>query len=325
VFDREGRPLGPAATITSRALPVGGLAVSAGAKPEDGAAIAWVARDSGDPQVHIAHVDARGHRTSEVQLTTDKGDASDVALAWAGDGWLVAWVDTRGGNGDVYATKVDRDLQRIAREERITKAPGDAGDVALAVKGDTAWIAWSDPRESPQEGIADIYATTLHVRDAKRAGDEVLVLQTAAHSRSPKLMTTGDGALVAWIEDAPQGLDARGTSMLARLDGTGHVQGRAITLPLAGSGNPTALALAPDATGPRVFIARAAGDDVTIDAVGLRDDGSSDVAAWPLLGLDAPGSFEVALSASGDALFFDDVGSTAARHRVRRAVVAWRR
>ncbi|HTQ44314.1 MAG TPA: hypothetical protein VMI75_16250, partial [Polyangiaceae bacterium] len=322
-FDHDGQPTGPPASLTSRAISAGGVAVAAGGKLEDGAAVAWVGRDAGDPQVHVAHLDKRGRRTNEVQLTTAKGDASDVAIAWAGDGWLVAWVDTRDGNGEVYATKVDHDLQRTAREERITKAPGDAADVSLVVRDDTAWVAWTDPRESPTEGIGDIYVTTLHTRDAKRAGDEIRVLTTAAHSRSPRLALAGDGALVAWIEDPPTGVDAPGTAEIARLDATAHVLGAGQRLPLASSGSPATLVLESAGDGVRAFAARSSGQDVTIDAVALRGDGTAASPPWTLVDLDAPSSFDVALSVTGDAVFFDDIGAAPADHRIRRASVAW--
>ena len=323
-FDRQGRPVGATSLLTSRALPVGGIAIAPGGSAEDGALVAWVASDDGDPQVHLAHVDRRGKRTNEVQLTTAKGDASDVAVAWAGDGWLVAWVDARDGNGEVYATKVDRDLNRTAREERITKAPGDAGDVSLAVRGDTAWLAWSDPRESPREGLSDIYTTTLRTRDARRAGDEVRVLATAAHSRSPTIVATGDGAMLAWIEDSPTGLDAPAAAMVARLDAQGHVASKPVWIPMAGHGRATSLALVPAGDGVRAVVARNDRDDVTLDAVAIAADGIPG-RAWPLLDLDAPGSFDVALALDRDALFFDDIGPSAADHRIRRAAFSWGR
>ncbi|HEX8790238.1 MAG TPA: hypothetical protein VF765_04750 [Polyangiaceae bacterium] len=324
-LDRDGLPAGPAASLTSRGVSAGGVAIASAAKPEDGAAVAWVGRDGGDAQVHVARLDKRGRRVNEVQLTTATGEASDVAIAWAGDGWLVAWVDARDGNGEVYATKVDHDLQRTAREERITRAPGDAADVALVVRGDTAWLAWSDPRESPTEGIGDIYATTLRTRDARRAGDEVRVLATAAHSRSPRLALAGDGALVAWIEDPPTGVDAPGTAEIARLDASAHVVGAGQRLPLAGSGSPASLVLESTGDGVRAFAARSSGQDVTIDAVGLHADGTAASPPWTLVDLDAPSSFDVAMSVSDDAVFFDDIGAAPADHRIRRATVAWGR
>jgi hypothetical protein len=323
-FDRHGQPLNAGSLLTSRALPVGGIAMAPGAKPDDGALVAWVARDDGDPQVHLTRVDRRGKRTNEVQLTTMKGDASDVALGWTGDGWLVGWVDTRDGNGEVYATKVDRDLNRTVREERITHAPGDAGDLSLFVRGDTAFLAWSDPRESPREGLADIYTTTLRVRDAKRASDEVRVLATAAHSRSPDIVPTGDGATVAWIEDGPTGLDAPSTAMVARLDAQARPVEKPVLLPLAGRGRATALVLEGTPDGVRVVLARNEGNDLTFDALTLAADGTAGH-PWPLLDLDAPGSFEVALALVGDSLFFDDIGHSPADHRVRRAMLSWGR
>ena len=323
-LNERGELLGTPTVITTRALPVGGIAIAAGGKPADGALVAWVTRDEGDPQVHLTHVDRRGARTHEVQLTTSKGDASDVALAWAGDGWLVAWVDGRDGNGEVYASKVDRDLNRVAREERITKAAGDASDVSLVAHGDTAWVAWSDPRESPGEGVGDIYVATLRTRDARRAGDEVRVLATAAHSRSPELGRLGDNAIVAWIEDAPTGLEGPGTAMVARLDPSGHVLGRPAPLPAATRGRPTRISVGPTADGLRVVLTRNDQEDVTLDAATIGADGVPGK-TWPLLDLDAPPSFDVALAVEGDTVFFGDVGASAGDHRVRRAAISWSR
>jgi hypothetical protein len=323
-FDDRAQPLGPASELTARALSVGGVAVAAGGKPADGALVAWVARDDGDPQVHLSHVDGMGRRTNEVQLTTARGDASDVAVAWAGDGWLVAWVDARDGNGEIYATKVDRDLKRTAREERITNAPGDAGDLSLAVRGRTALLAWSDPRESPREGLADIYVSALRTRDARRTGDEVRVLATAGHSRSPRIVPAGDGAIVAWIEDAPTGLEGPGAAMVARLSADLRVVAKPAALPAAGQGRPTALALAPFEDGARAIVARSERDDMSLEALAVAGDGRPGQ-PFRLLDLDAPGSFDLALGLLGDAIFFDDIGPTPAAHRVRRAAVSWPR
>lgn len=325
--DDDGQPLADPARVTSRALSIGGLAIAPAGRAEDGAAVAWVAPDDGDAQVHLARVDRLGKRLKEVQLTTAKGDASDVAIAWAGDGWLVAWVDTRDGNGEVYATKVDRNLQRVVHERRITHAPGDAGDVALVAGRDVAWVAWSDPRDSPHEGLGDIHVTTWSTRDAKPVGDDVRVLATEAHSRSPDLALAGDdGAIVGWIEAPPTGVDAPGAAMVARLDTRGHVVGAPQRLPLAAAGRPTSIALgAPSRGGVHAVIARSAGDEVTLDGLAIGADGTPATKPWPLLDLDASGSFDVALALAGGALVYDDMGSSPADHRVRRAAVEWRR
>ncbi len=94
-------------------------------------------------------------------------------------------------------------------------------------------------------------------------------------------------------------------------------------LPLAGSGSPATLVLESAADGVRAFAARSSGQDVTIDAVALRADGTAASPPWTLVDLDAPSSFDVALSVTGDAVFFDDIGAAPADHRIRRAAVAW--
>jgi hypothetical protein len=327
-LDDEGQPRGPMATLTSRAAPIGGVALAPGGTPQDGAAVAWVtARDDSDRQVHVAHLDRAGRRTKEIELTTRaKGDVSSVAMAWAGDGWLVAWVDGRDGNGEVYATKIDRDLTRVAREERITNAPGDAGDVALAVSGDVAWLAWSDPRESPREGVADIYATTLRTRDARRSSDEVRVLATAPHSRSPQLaVAEGDNVVLAWIEDAATGLEGPGATMITALDRTARVIRSPSILNLAAEGRPTAIALHPARGAVRAIVVRSGKTNLTLDAVLLGAEGTPLTKAWPLMDLEAPVSFDATVALAGDAIIFDDVGAVPSDHHVRRALVAWRR
>jgi hypothetical protein len=329
VIDDQGHPQGQTQTLTSRALGVGGIAVAPGGVPQDGAAVAWVTgRGNDSRQVHVARLDAHGRRTREIELTTRaRGDVTSVAMAWAGDGWLVAWIDGRDGNGEVYASKVDRDLVRVAPEERITTAPGDAGDLALAVRGSTAWLAWSDPRESPREGLGDIYATTLDPKDARRLTAEVRVLASAPHSRSPQLAPTPDGsaAVVAWIEDAATGLEGPGAAMAALLDRNGRVAQAPELLPLSGDGRPTSVVLEPSRDGVRAIVVRSGASSVSLDAIAIASDGGPAGSPWPLLDVEAPASFDVTVALAGDALVFDDVGVAPGDHHVRHAAVAWRR
>ncbi len=322
-FGAEGQGLDAANVLTSRGLAVGRVAIAAAPQPEEGAAAAWIAHQESGAQVHVEHLDGRGHRIKEVQLTTAKADSNSVAIAWAGDGWLIAWVDWRDGNGEVYAAKIDRNLSRISPDQRITRAPGDAADVSLAVRGDVVWLAWSDPRESPREGLGDIYVAQLHARDGKRAAEETRLLATAAHSRSPAVVAVGDGALVMWIEDSPAGLDAPGAAMLARLDAGGHVVGVPQPLVLAADGRPTAIVAASSPGGARAIVARSGLDSVTLDGMEMSADGTEGQ-AWPVLDLDAPSPFDVALSLVDDTLVYDDAGGAGGHRRVRRATISWK-
>lgn len=313
--------------ITARALPIGGVAIAGADKPEDGGAVAWIARASGDPEVHIARIDARGKRTQDLLLTTVKGDASDVTLTWVGDGWIVAWVDFRDGNGEVYATKVSPELKRLARDERITTAPGDASDLVAIARGSQVWLAWADPRESPREGVSDIYVCAVRTRDAKRAIDEQRLLPTAAHSRTPHLLADPEGVTIAWIEEAPLGSETPNTSgygaFWARFDASGKPVAKPSRIPLAGEGAATSVAIEPAPNGgaaPRAVVARSMANAVAIDGIDLS---VSPPKTSALLALDGPPSLDVALVLDGGILYFNDEGPRPVDRRARRARIAW--
>lgn len=317
--ERVGEP----SVLTARALAVGGVSIAMGPKPEDGGAVAWVAKDGGDPEVHVTRIDRRGRKTGEVQLTTMKGDASDVAIVWAEGGFVVAWVDGRDGNGEVYATRLGADLSRNAGE-RITSAPGDASDLVAVVAGDKVWLAWADPRESPRDGMADVYVAAVRPKDAKRVVDERRLLATAAHSRTPRLAVDGGAVHITWIEEAPPGLESPGESgygaMWATLDAEGATTKRPVRLPLGGPGAASSVAVEAHDGALRAVIARNHEDGVALDAVDLS---APSLRGYPLLTLDGPPSLDVALALRDGAVYFNDAGPSAAEKRARRATIAW--
>ena len=312
--------------ISTRALPVGGVAIAPAGGKETGGAIAWVARENGHPEVHVTRLDSKGKRTNDIQLTTSRGDASDVAIVWSGSGFVVAWVDTRDGNGEVYAARVSPQLERNSREERITKAPGDASDLVALAHGGLVWLAWADPRENARYGRSDVFVTAVKDRDAKRALDEVRLAATAAHSRTPRLAPDGDGVRVAWIEEAPAGAVSPSAAgygaMHVRLDATGKPRGPSKRLPLAGEGAASSVAFEPHGAGFRAVVARAERDRVVLDAATLDGDTERATALVPLSG---PPSMDVVLHLRDGVLYFNDDGPTDVDKRARRAVVDWRR
>ncbi len=329
VIADSGEDRTPPGAFRAPALAVGGVAIASGGTAEDGSAVAWVARDDGDPEVHVARLDKRGQKVRAVRLTMSKGDASDVAVAWASGGWWVAWVDGRDGNGEVYATKVGLDLKKVAREERITDAPGDASDVTLLGREAGAWLAWADPRESPHDGFADIYAAHLGGSDAKPDVSESRVLATAAHSRSPVLAPAdGPGVAIAWIEEAPLGIDSANTgaygAMVGELDAKGHPSREPLRTLGAGEGFPTAVALDRAGGALHVVLARSTHDDLILDALEPgRERQPSGPRAYAMLRLDGPPTFDVSLSLLGDVLYFNDDGPEPRDGRARRAQLGW--
>lgn len=324
MLDASGNTAAPI-VLSARALAVGGVAVAGAEKPEDGGAVAWVARDNGDPEVHVTRIDKKGKRTADIQLTTIKGDASDVTITWANNGWIVAWVDGRDGNGEVYTTKVDLMLNRIAREERITNAPGDASDLVAHAKGDLVWLSWADTRESPKDGMADVFVTAVKMRDAKRAVDETRLLATAAHSRTPQLASNESGVHVAWIEEAPLGNETPGASgfgaLWTTIDAQGKVTAKPQRMPLAGDGAASSVAIETAGGKLRAVVARSTSDSISLDAIDLAAQAPR---GFSILTLDGPPSLDVLMVMSEGVLFFNDDGPSSQDKRARRARIAWR-
>jgi hypothetical protein len=255
---------GKTVVLSKRAVSIGGVAVAVappakdakGAKGAntDEAALAWVAREkNGEAQVFVTKVGPGGEKLAQKKLTVVPrkkrdgvpSESSDVAIAFApslaadgakgpvtaadtGDGWIVAWVDTRDGNAEVYVAKVDRTLKKVVPDRRITSAPGDSAEVQIAVRGREAWLVWSDARASVDEGTGDIYLARLDARTLQKMGEETRLFASAGHSRSPVFAPSPDGHLVAWIEEAA-GADKQGSSeagvRLAQLDDKGVVRG----------------------------------------------------------------------------------------------------
>ncbi len=326
VLGPDGGVVGGPTVVTKRALATGGLAMAAALDPKDGVAVAWVARVDGNAQLHVAKVNDKGHRASEAQISSSKGNASDAAIAAVPGGWVVAWVDSRDGNGEVYAARLDRSLNRVGEDRRITKAAGDASDVTLLTQGDRVWIAWADPRESPNDGLADIWVAALRGKDATRLTDEQRVAATAAHSRSPALAIVEGAPLVAWIEEAPLGLDASQMqaygAMVVQLDEHGRPEQAPSKLPVGGDGLATNVALEPHEGALRAFLARAGRGYLEIDALVL---GRETPRAYPLLGVEGPSSMDPSMVPLGDSLVYADEGRELGTRRLRRATLTWRR
>ncbi len=314
-------------TLSTHALPTGGVAMVAGPGPKE-ATIAYVAKDGAGARVHVVRVDDHGARRADIALPGGaRGDASDVSVVAVPGGYVVAWVDTRDGNGEVYACRVSGD--QPGPELRITNAPGDATDTALTTAPNGAvLLAWADPRESPHDGFADIYAVALSARDAKPLGKDARVLSTAAHSRSPVLARTAQGAVLAWIEEAPAGAaseEAKG-AMFALLDDHARPVRDPIKLKFHDEGAITAITLDDDPAARllHAVIARTWRDELWLDGARIPLDVGGAVDSYPLFALDGPSSMDVALTLRDTELVYSDENSPDDA-RVKRGQLAWKR
>jgi hypothetical protein len=230
----NGAP-GKPVVLAKKAVSEGGVALAAaptkdGKKPE--AALAWVQRERGESQVYVTRIGPDGESLGQRGVTTvprKKGkttsEASDVAIAYAGgeggggDGWITAWIDTRDGNAEVYAARLDRSLNKVVPDQRITNAVGDGAEVQIAVRGKDVFLVWSDARGNPEQGSGDIYLARLDATTLKKAGPEQRLFASATHSHTPQIVQTHKGFFVTWIEDGadPRGAGDQGTEAGLRI------------------------------------------------------------------------------------------------------------
>jgi hypothetical protein len=334
-----GKPI----ILSKKAVSEGGVALAA-APPREGkkteTALAWVARERGEPQVFVTTVGPDGEKLAQKGVTVvnrKKGkatsEAADVAIAYAGgeggggDGWITAWVDTRDGNAEIYVARLDRALGKTVPDQRITNAAGDSVEVELLVRGKDVFLVWSDARANPDGGNGDIYLARLDAATLKKAGPEVRLFASATHSRTPQITAAGKGFVVWWIEE---GTDARGDAgaeaglRVALLDEQGVVVG-APHLVRGGEGQSavTAATLACAAKGCRGVLTAAVGEALTLGAFEL----SPGAPAGPvktlaaLTGANQDASPVFSGKAASSLFFADDaVGGTG---RVRWMQIAW--
>jgi hypothetical protein len=303
--------------LTLRAHSLGGIAISSNAQQKD-ALVAWAGVDSGQPQVFLTLVDGLGKKTAQRMLTHKNGEVSDVATLQIGADYLVGWVDERSSDPEVYATKVNHALNRIAVEQRITQAPGAATDLSLVAIPGGALAVWADSRESEQAGAADIYVAALRGTDAARAGAEVCVQKTRPHSFAPVARAHAGGALVAWLEAAAEGAEGEPAHVsFAQLDSAGRVSGAVQNVSLGG-GSPVTLGLDCNEQACHAIVAVDASARGELYAIGYAG-GKASAAVRVRSSMSAPSS--VAPVVHGSDVYVADVQQNVAH--VRRLRLDW--
>jgi hypothetical protein len=321
--DKEGKA-GDPIPISTRADSAAGVGLATA--PDGSVVLAWGNREEGGTRVRLARLSPAAKKLADVIVSTRKTDVTSVNVATVEGGFVVGWIDARENQGEVYAAKVTPDLGRIGEHQRLTNAPGDASDLTLvAHPSGVVWLAWTDPRESPREGNGDIYAISVRAKDARKAGDEVRVLASAAHSRSPSLAVANDGVAIGWVEEAPIGTETEGHAaygaMLATLDARGHVVRDPIRLRGAGRGAPVGIVLDPQRAGTRGILVRSAPEELDLDAFTVERSGSV-VTSW-LLSPEGPPTLDLPIALDGSEAIFAEEGRNANEYRVRRLLLDW--
>lgn len=222
----------PVETVSLRARSLGGVALGTTTTGVAESLLGWTAIDFKVPQVFVTVLDEKGKKLRQRMLTRAPGEKSDVAVAGNGDGFVVAWVDERNQDPEVYAVRLNRQLMSAGPEKRITNAKGPASEVTLLDRDSDVLVAWSEARDVEHPGVADIYVAALRATDATVSGSEQIVAKTPKHSRSPALGRFGKTTLLAWVDESISGSGetSAGEARVIELTPEGKPQGTSLAL-----------------------------------------------------------------------------------------------
>jgi len=195
------RPLPLAASpISLRAHSLGGVTLAPG--PDGRLLVAWAGIDQAEPQVFLTLLTKDGKKDAQRMLTRKKGALGELAVTWAGDGWVLGWIDSRSGNATAYAAKIDPRLNRASRESQLSPSDGAVSELVFGNDGKSLYAVFADARGNDALGRADVYARRLNPQDAAPVGDELRLSATREHSFSPAISAFGGRFGVAWLEQS---------------------------------------------------------------------------------------------------------------------------
>jgi hypothetical protein len=307
--------LGDEQVISLRAHSMGGLALLSDPAGKDALAV-WTGLDKGEPQVFLTAASAEGKRGQQRMLTRKSGEANDVAGLLVDGGYLVAWVDERSGDAEVYAARVNRALERASPEQRITTSDGAASELTLTRLAGKPYAIWADARAAEEPGSADIYGAFLRANDASRDGSEHRLSSTRPHSFSPQVAGLGDTPVVAWLEESA---DAQPASVrIATLSLDGDITGNVSVVPIT-AGAPRGLGLDCQQVSCRVAVTVEVDGRGELDGFVWRPSMESHVTR--LSSLNGASAVAVAPLVRGDLVYVADLRD--GQGLVRRLGVEW--
>jgi hypothetical protein len=249
-------------------------------------------------------------------LTRKAGETSDVAGLMVDGGYLIAWVDERSGDAELYATRVSRALEKAGPEQRITTADGAASQLLLTRLAGKPYAVWADARGAEEPGWADIYGAFLRPSDASRDGGEHRLSSTRPHSFSPQVSELAGTTVLAWLEEAA---DASPASVrVATLSPSGDLSGSVSVVPIE-AGAPRGLGISCQDVSCRLAVTVEAEGRGELYGFEWRPSAASRVARLSALG--SPGAAAVAPLARGNLVYVADQRD--GQGLVRRLGIEW--
>lgn len=338
----KGSPTAEGAVLSKRASSIGGIAVAPSvSRAKEEAIVLWVAEEKSGPQVYATRVDKAGKKVLQKKITvvtrTAKGAspsiASHVGIVEAptkgkdgasGEGYVAAWVDSRDGNGEVYAARLSKDLEKSVVDKRLTTTKGSAADLTLVAHGSDVLMAFADSTEDAPTAASDIYFARVDAATLQRKDDIARVYASTGASRAPKLALFGSRIMLAWIEENPA--DNRGSLRIGEIDSSGRLLSVAKVVEAPDQGSMNGLAITCGGDGCRLVVSWSTPDG-RLDMGGFRVATDGTPEAVVRLGTLSSGPFaEPSFSfadPAGTMLFFaEDLGD---RGRVRQVELSWSR
>src|SRR5262245_17475573 len=85
------------------------------------------------------------------QVSHSGRGAFETALTPFGDGFAMAWYDTRHGNGEIYVRLLDADGRPSGPEQRLTDSSDESFEPSIERLGDVLVVAWYDQTAKGQQ------------------------------------------------------------------------------------------------------------------------------------------------------------------------------
>ena len=170
------------------------------------AIVAWEDYRNGNGDIFAQKLDVSGNRlwAMDVRVNLDTGSANQWSVTVAADSngnTVVAWMDNRSGDDDIYAQKLDTSRNKLwATDVRVNSDSGTARqwEPAIAIdQGGNSVIVWYDDRN----GDYDIYVQKLDKNGNRLWMSEVRVnsdSELATQVAPAVAVDTNGNAVVVW-------------------------------------------------------------------------------------------------------------------------------
>ncbi|MEO8256289.1 MAG: hypothetical protein ABI868_02990 [Acidobacteriota bacterium] len=130
------------------------------------------------------------------QITQNGYGAFEASLARSGDGFTVAWYDTRDGHPEIYSRRIDGRGRPAGPERRLTTSVERAYEADIASVGKDLALAWYEvgPNRTSHARLG------LWTADGRRLWSMALALPERI-SKNPVVRTRGQEIFCAWLAE----------------------------------------------------------------------------------------------------------------------------